>query len=312
VENQGMNYHTVTTQATIFSRASFCRLWADAYGQKWNPFGPNNELGLIYSQPTRLGPKRYELSPSGLYWGCDHDNVELSRYFLEKAKQLSNQWNCISLNWNFRYDAYPALEQVIAQIGPTGFKITKSYTHVLDLNGLEFTQIEQKLIKALTRRQIRIGGNAGLLVREIKTKSDFDQHNVIHMIWAASKKIEPKPPQLIPKLATEMGPSTLFLGAFKKEKLMAAILVFRDPKEWFYWYGIRDIHDDKYYATDVLLAYAIQKASENKVRFFNMGGSNQIKSLEFFKERWGAEKRSVWTLRWENPFWSLIRKLHSM
>ena len=304
-----MNYQTGSTQATVFSRALFCRLWADVFSQKWYPFGPKNELGVIYSQLTRLGPRKYELSPYGLYWGCDHENIKLSGYFLAKVKQLSRQWNCMSLHWNFRYDAYPALEQALAQLGSTRFNIIESYTHVLDLRDLDFTQIEQNFIKALTRRQIRIGVNSGLLIREIKTKSDFDQHSFIYTDWAISKKIESKPPQLIPKLASEMGASTLFLGAFKEEKLMAAILVFRDQKEWFYWYGVRDIHDDKYFATDVLLAYAIQKASENRVRFFNMGGSNKIKSLEFFKERWGAEKRSVWTLSWENPYWSLIRKL---
>jgi hypothetical protein len=310
MECQEMNYDQVgSDQATVFTSAAFCRLWAEVYDQKWHSFGAKNELGVIYSPSTRLGLRRYELSPSGLYWGSNQENIESSGSFLEKIIQLSHRWNCLSLDWNFRYDALKSREHALEQLGPSRCKITESYTHVLELNGFNYEQIEQRLVKALTRRQIRIGLNTGLTIREIKTKLDFDQHAYIYHIWADKKGIKPKPPQLIPKLASEMRTSTLFLGAFKQEKLLAAILVFRDQQEWFYWYGIRDILDDKYFATDVLLAYAIQKASENRVRFFNMGGSNQIKSLEFFKERWGAEKRPVWTLRWENPYWNLIRKM---
>ena len=162
------------------------------------------------------------------------------------------------------------------------------------------------------RRHIRIGMNAGYKIREFTTQLDLDQHASIYQVWAAAKGIKPKPPLLIPKLSSEMGSSTLFLRAFKQDKLMAAILIFRDQREWFYWYGVRDIHQDKYYATVVLLAYAIQKACESDVRYFNMGGSNRIKSLEFFKERWGAEKRTIWTLKWENSYWSALLKLRKM
>ncbi len=304
-----MNYEQVSSeQATVFSSAAFCHLWTEVYGKKWLPLGAKNDLGVIYSQSKRLGLRRYELSPSGLYWGGNQENIELSGLFVKKIIQLSRQWNCLSLDWNFRYDGLEARRQAIAQLGSARCKITESYTHVLELNGFNFEHIKHHLVKALTRRQIRIGLDAGLTIHEIKTKLDFDQHAYIYQVWADKKGIQPKPPQLIPKLASEMGSSTLFLGAFKQDKLMAAILVVRDRREWFYWYGIRDIHNDKYFATDVLLDYTIQKASENNVGFFNMGGSNHIESLEFFKERWGAEKRPVWNLRWENPYWNLIRK----
>ena len=184
--------------------------------------------------------------------------------------------------------------------------------HVLDLNGGSYEQVRQHLLKTLTRKKIRIGINSYLIIREITTQSDLDQHASIYQVWAASKGIKPKPPLLIPKLANEMGSSSLFLGAFKQDKLMAAILLFRDQQEWFYWFGVRDIHQDKYFAMDVLFANVFQKACESGVRYFNMGGSIRIKSLEFFKERWGAEKRTVWTLKWENSYWSALLKLRKM
>ena len=48
-----------------------------------------------------------------------------------------------------------------------------------------------------------------------------------------------------------MGSSTFLLGAFLKDKLMASILIFHDSQEWFYWHGMRDIDQDKYFAMDV-------------------------------------------------------------
>ena len=295
-------------QATIFSTAAFCRLWSEVYGQKWLPLGAKNDLGVIYSQTTRLGLRKFELSPSGLYWGSNQENIELSGYFIETVNQISRQWNCLSLTWNFRYDAQATMEQALVRLGPSHCKVIESSTHVIDLNGREFNRVMQRQVKALTRRQIRIGTDSGLVIREIKNQSDLDQHASMYQEWVTSKGIKPKPARLIPTLAREMGSSTLFLGAFQQEKLMAVIFLFRDKSEWFYWYGIRDIHQDKYFATDVLLAYAIQKACESDVRFFNMGGSNRIKSLEFFKERWGAEKRTGWSLKWENPYWGTLLK----
>lgn len=292
--------------ATVFSSAVFCSLWAKVYGVMWSPIGPISDLGAIYSYGTRLALRKYDLSPQGLYWGGNQENIDLSRCFLNEVTQICHQWNCLRLNWNFRYDARVALEQALVRLGPSNCVVTELDTHVLDLNGESFDHLIQSQVKAVTRRQIRMGLNAGLKIREIKTQLDLNQHDHICKLWAVEKGINSKPSSLIPKLATEMESSTLFLGAFIQEKLLAAIFIFRDKHEWFYWHGVRDIYADKYFATDVLLAYAIENACENNVRFFNMGGSNGIKTLEFFKERWGAIRQPRWSLAWVNPYWGRL------
>lgn len=296
-------------QATVFSSATFCRLWANIYGQYWHPLGARHDLGVVYSRTGRLRLRKYELAPQGLYWGSISKDIEAIKYFLDLATGLCNRWNCLRLDWNFRYDTQLAFDHAKARKIFTKSSISDTYTHVLDLDGDSYENVLRKKVKALTRRQIRLGLSAGLVVQEIDLQSDFDEHASMYKTWATEKKVRYKPPLLIPKLAKEMGNSTLFLGAFKQKKMLAAILVFRDQIEWFYWYGVRDMREDIYYSTDVLLSYAIQLACNNGARFFNMGGSNRIESLEFFKERWGAEKRKIQNISWENPFWRKILSL---
>jgi lipid II:glycine glycyltransferase (peptidoglycan interpeptide bridge formation enzyme) len=107
----------------------------------------------------------------------------------------------------------------------------------------------------------------------------------------------------------EMEHSVSLLGAFLGEKLIAAILIFQDKQEWFYWHGVRDPEYDKYFAMDVLFYYVIQKSYKHNSNYFNMGGSRGLESLEFFKERWGAEKKTVWQLHWRNPLWHKILQI---
>jgi hypothetical protein len=294
-------------QATLFSSVAFCKLWAEVYARQWRTIGSKNDLGVIYKPYSRLALRKYELSPYGLYWGSKETDTHSFKLFAALAGQLCKKWNCSDLTWNFRYDAEEGLKIAIAMLGASNCFVTEHYTHMLDLRGIDFEQLLHKHVKPVTRQQINYGLKSGLTIRKICTPEDLDQHERIYLAWTASKKIKPRPLNLFRRLAIEMENSASLLGAFLGKKLIAAILVFQDSREWFYWHGVRDPEYDKYYATDALLRHAIQEAHQHGSCYFNMGGSGGIKSLEFFKERWGAQKRTVWHLEWKNPFWAGIK-----
>lgn len=296
-------------QATLFSSASFCKIWAEVYKQKWHTLGSKGDLGVVYKLYSRLALRKYELSPYGLYWGSKEVDVHSFKLFVSLAGQLCKKWNCSSLTWNFRYDAEEELKIAIAMLGSSNCVVTEHQTHVLDLREVDFDQLLHRRMKSVTRQQINYGLKSGTTIRKICAQDDLDRHEAIYLAWAASKKIKPRPLALFRRLAVEMGNSASLLGAFLGENLAAAILVFQDDREWFYWHGVRDPDYDKYFATDTLLHHAIQEAYRHDAWYFNMGGSGGIKPLEFFKERWGAKNRTVWHLEWKNPFWARIKNL---
>jgi hypothetical protein len=296
-------YEIEAKKATIFSSATFCKIWAEVYALQWHRVGSKGDLGVVYKPYSIFSLRKYELSPYGLYWGSKEMDSHLSKPFIALVSELCRKWNCLSLTWNFRYDAHDELELALARLGSSNCTVTQHHTHVLDLNEENFEQLLHRRMKPVTRQQINYGIKSGLTIRKICTPHDLDQHEAIYLAWVTAKNIKPRPLSLFRRLAVEMGQSASLLGAFLGEKLIAAILVFRDDQEWFYWHGVRDPNYDKKFATDVLLHYLTQEAFKCKSYYLNMGGSGGIKSLEFFKERWGAEKRPVWCLQWNNPFW---------
>jgi hypothetical protein len=98
------------------------------------------------------------------------------------------------------------------------------------------------------------------------------------------------------------------VGVFSSETLLAGLLIWRDRYVWSAGYIVRNYEKDKRHANDVLFAGVLKDAFSKGIRDFNMGGSAGIGSLEFFKERWGAEKRPTWRLKWENPFWKMLMR----
>lgn len=267
------------------------------------------QLGIIFSETTRLSLRQYQLAPEGLYWGPSGNMDEQFEQLLIEIGKLRYKYNSLNLKWNFRYDAEKYFNKTINYLGRKDINVHNAYTHVLTIGGDTFETVSKSKFKPVTRRQIRIGQESGLVIREIKTPQEIDQYDYVSKSWADVKGIPQKSSLLVSQLSDRLGLSTLFLGAYLKDQLLAVIFLFRDQLEWFYWHGIRDFQNDKYFATDVLLAYAIQQACENNITYFNMGGSNNILSLEFFKERWGAQKFSRWRLEWKNPFWSNVLKL---
>jgi len=291
---------------TLFSSYKFCEIWAKAIGGHSYLVDSNRNIGGIYKL-DRFGIKQYEFGPNGLYWGTTEFSHTISQCLFEKVNKITNYWNCLSLKINFRYDSEQNLKLAKELVNTNS--IQSSFTHVLELEGISIDNYLTSTAKGVTRRQIRAGINAGIEVIPLISKSDLEKHNLLYSAWARIKNIKPKPRSLFEMLATNLPESIMFLGAFRDERLLASILVFREKTEWFYWHGIRDFQEDRYFSIDVLIHHAIKAAIENGVLFFNMGNSGGISSLEQFKERWGSRKRMVWQLEWKHPVWSRVINL---
>jgi hypothetical protein len=177
---------------------------------------------------------------------------------------------------------------------------------VLTLAGRDYARVCAESFSATTRRKLRRAERSGIALARIESDEALAQHAALYRAWAARKGLTADPPLLFARLVHEMPEAAILLGAFSAGRLVASILVFRDRGEWFYWHGARDVHADGDAATCALLARAIEDACAAGALAFNLGASNGIRSLEYFKERFGAAPRPVWSLRWTSPLWQPI------
>jgi Acetyltransferase (GNAT) domain len=290
-------------QATAFTHAAFCRVWAETFGLSWEPLRETEGLGVVFAQSRRLGLRNYSLGPRGLYWGASGPDADPTAAIVRRAADQCRGARTVTLTWNFRHDARVQLEQARAALGASRCTIAESRTHVLPIGGRTLNDILTRQVKGVTRRQAGYASAAGVAVRPVRTAEEFSRHDAIYRAFAAGRGISAHPAALFPRLATELGRAAQLFGAFQDDDLIAAILVFCDREEWFYWHGVRDPERDGNFAIDALVAHAVDAACRSGARWFNMGASNDIRSLEFFKERWGAESRPVWSLSWAGRVW---------
>jgi hypothetical protein len=272
----------------------------------WEPLHDAAELGVVFAQSRRLGLRSYSLAPRGLYWGAGGADPEAAASLVSSVAHRCRGVRTVGLTWNFRHDMRTQLDRAAKVLGPSRCKIDESRTHVLSIEGLTLAEILDQHVKGVTRRQAGYALARGVEVRPVVSAAELARHDAIYRAWAQSRGIPAHPSALFPRLATELGEFAQLLGAFHEGELVAAILVFCDREEWFYWHGVRDPERDKHFAIDALVAHAIDAACRSGARSFNMGASNRIRSIEFFKERWGAEPRPVWSLSWEGRVWPAL------
>jgi hypothetical protein len=288
---------------TVFSRAGFCSIWAEAHGLRWRPLPGLARIGVTYRRSRRLGLCAYELAPRGLYWGSLGGEAAVTTPLFAGLRRLSRRWSTSRIVLSCRHDARWQLERARAELGPDRCRVSDSTTRVLPLQGRSFEEVHAGFRKT-ARQELKVAERAGILVRRLTAADDLSALAPLQRSWAAAKGLEPPPPSLLPRLLGELPQATLLYGAYDRDGLVACIFLFRDPGEWFYWLGARDRQRDSSSAMYALLAQAIREACEKGVRTFNMGASNEIRSVEFFKERFGSERRPVWSLCWTSPLWA--------
>jgi hypothetical protein len=289
---------------TVFSGAGFCGAWAATYGFEWEPLDGSADRGLLFTESRRLGLRDYQLAPGGLSWtGGEDEAAAVCALRQIRARRTRRA------TWNFRYDARGALDAVARELGPGRCEIRESYMHVVPIERRAFGDVVERQVKPVRRREIRYAAERGSEIRAIETQADHEAHDALYRRWAESQGIRRHPPELYPRLADGLGRSSVFLGAWAGGDLLAALLMFRDRREWFYWHGVRDPDKDRHFAITGLLARALREACESGASYFNLGASSGIRSLEFFKESWGAERRTVWSLRWTDPRWKSVMSL---
>jgi hypothetical protein len=287
---------------TVFARARFCAIWAEAAGAAWQPLDGCPGAGVVSRRFRRLGLRRYELAPRGLYWGSATADAAVASTLFAAVARLRGRPSTLDLTLNCRHDAHGQLEAARRALGRR-CRIRDATTHVLPLAGRGYEQVVAESFGATTRRKLRLAERGGLVVARIESEEALAQHAALHRAWAVSKGLTADPPLLFARLVREMPEAAILLGARAAGRLVASILVFRDRSEWFYWHGARDAHADGGIATHALLARAIEGACADGAQAFNLGASSGVASLAHFKERFGAEPRPVWSLRWTSPLW---------
>lgn len=286
-------------EPTVFAGAPFCRVWADAFGLRWEPLEGHEGAGLVFGESRRLGLRDYQLAPRGLYWGG-------SPALVESAVRQCLSRRTVGITWSFRYDAEDEMAALQRELGEGSFRIVESETQVVPIEGRSYDELFSGALKAVTRRQVRKAEDSAVGIRRISTDHELAEHYRLYRSWTDRCGIEAHPPRLFSGLVSELDDGVALWGAYDEGRLVAAVLVFRDDREWFYWHGVRDRDRDRHFAVDGLLAHAFREACSRNVRFFNMGASSGVESLEFFKHRWGAERRPVWTVRWTDAVWSPV------
>ena len=151
------------TSATVFSSASFCQIWADAYGMQWEKFGAQGDLGILFTKSRKLGLVNYRLSPLGLYWGNRENNLDLQNEVVATVSSICGRWNTLNLIWNIRYNTQDTLQTTLIRLGDKNCQVRTSATHVLIIAGQSYAQVLARA-KSVTRQQVRYGLGAELEV----------------------------------------------------------------------------------------------------------------------------------------------------
>jgi hypothetical protein len=292
---------------TASTDARFARVWAEAFGLQWEPLGSYEDAGVLYGESSRLGLRNYFLAPRGLYWGPGSGDDPGGSALVECALDHCLARRTVALTWNFRYDSESRLDVVRRKLGEDRCRVEEGHTHVVDVHGRCLEDVLANQVKGVTRRQVRGARERGVTVAPLATDEQFEAHADMYAGWASHKGVEPYPRDLFRRLAHELGDGAPLLGAFDEEgRVVAACQFLCDGDEWFYWHAVRDPALDRHFGMDALLAHGIELACSAEARYVNLGGSSGIESLEFFKGRWGASPRPVWSLGWESRVWSRI------
>jgi hypothetical protein len=286
---------------TPFTRAEFCAIWAESHGLGWSRLERSPEAGVIVRRSRRLGLAAFDLGPRGLCWGSATGEYEVDRRLAGDVLALRRRTGTVLVTWNRRFDEGEAGPARGALGGPR-CRESRAHTHVLPLEQ-GYPRLRAERYRPTTRRKLRLAERDGLDVRPLHGADDLARHAELCRRWAARKGLAPPPPALFPRLVEELPGAVTLWGAWEQELLVAAVLVFRDPGEWLYWHGVRDMDRDADHASYALIDRAIREACAAGVPRFNLGASAGIPSLEFFKERWGAEPRPVWQLQWGHRLW---------
>jgi len=182
-------------------------------------------------------------------------------------------------------------------------------THVLDLkaDGCKSSSCRRS---SETRRCVRVAAREGVKVVVTTDPAGVRDYYSIHLRLAEIKGgySDLHPPNFLRALVAAGTRCELALSVIGDQPVAGGIFLDDGPS-MFYWHGAGDRAFRRIQPTYALLDHMIGLAKRRGKPYFNMGGSAGIRTLEQFKESWGATPRRCPTGSATNP---VIRTVKSV
>jgi hypothetical protein len=298
---------TVTEGVTYFASPEFASCAASALeGFEAVAFpvyssGPPRTLNAV-ARRGPLGTREILLGPFGLYsspgWTGELEQATIHAILGELRRKRT-----VRFTWDVRFDH----EALAAALTDAGLSPARTSTHVISLDG-GYDAVFSRYNRT-TRNQVLRARRSGVVVRDAASADDIREYCLLHQELMKSKEVSARypPPKLLEDLVM-LHSATRLITAIYDDRLVAGGVFFHDGNSVLYWNGASDRKYSHLFASDAVIDEAIGWAARLGSSFVNLGGSIGIKSLETFKERWGAKMVLNWQFHWRHAAWSRVLK----
>lgn len=248
--------------------------------------GRENVAGVFpVFKTTEYGISRHFSSCAGTFGGLIlPDKFTLNP---EHIRQIGKQF--ANLNWRLSPECAPSnIESNIS-------RVQADYTHRLDLTaGIDAIEYYWSRGKSGVARKAGIAGDHGITIRQAATANEWKSY---YDIYLQNTKIWDPPPsvvypyELFDQLRVQ-GDSyvKLWLAFSSDNQIISGALCLYSPATCVYWNGATDPDQRKLFSTNLLLCTAIRDSASRGLSIFDFNPSGRIRSVERFKESFGAEK----------------------
>jgi Acetyltransferase (GNAT) domain len=167
------------------------------------------------------------------------------------------------------------------------------YHHRIDLRP-DLAAIYQSFHKSSIQRKIKRADTEKLNYQEGRSESLLEIFWKLTIPTRRRHGLPPQPRQWFRNLIDCFGESLKIRVAFKNDRPIASILTLRHKDSLVYKYGCSDARFHNMGGMHLLFWRAINDAKEQGLRVFDLGRSSlRDPGLVTFKERWGAERTSI-------------------
>jgi len=256
---------------------------------------PSDDEMFGLQQPARFGRRHISLSAFGLWAAPPHAPARRDLACLvSPLKSLPT----ISLGWNVRHDQ----AELAAGLADCGFSAATLSTHILRLS--RSFDADFANFGATARNLVRRAERSPLEVRRGHSESD-----VSLFVSLYERAIERKGPwsgvyprSVFDELIALEGDVYLLVAELAGRAVGAAWFIV-DGASLLYWQSAISREHKALNPSYALVSEGIRLAHALGLTSVNLGSSLGARSVEQFKEHWGAVKAPYWSFHWENPLW---------
>jgi len=186
-----------------------------------------------------------------------------------------------------------------------GFQRKTATTHLLSLeNGWE--EIWRRFDRHC-RTEVRKALKLGVTFRRDESPEAVEAHWNLVSAQFDKWKPDPKPTKEFVREAVELPEGRLY-QAWTEDRLVVSLLAFVDAGEIFFWQGARTGTDFPKGANNLLFSEVIRLSCEENLRVVNFGASLGNRSIERFKEDFGALKTEYTILKRTHSLVKFLRR----